>query len=207
MGVPAFYRWLSEKYPKIVQDVLEERVQPSSHDSSVPLPFDATGPNPSGLECDNLYLDMNGIIHPCSHPEHGEQPKTEEEMYHNVCKYVDRLMRVVRTRKMLYLAIDGVAPRAKMNQQRARRFRSAQEARELRELEEHVRTELIKGEAEGTPFKIPEPKKPWDSNVITPGTQFMLGLSDFVRFYVRKRMSTDKAWKNLRVIFSDGEYE
>ena len=25
MGVPAFYRWISEKYPKIVQDILEKR--------------------------------------------------------------------------------------------------------------------------------------------------------------------------------------
>eukprot|EP00980_Cylindrotheca_fusiformis_P026449 scaffold16189_cov125-Cylindrotheca_fusiformis.AAC.5 len=198
MGVPAFFRWLTEKYPKILQDVLEERVKLVGGDGSARIPFDSTRPNPSGLECDNLYIDMNGIIHPCSHPEQGPQPRTEEEMYENVCHYVDRLFRVMRPRKLLYLAIDGVAPRAKMNQQRSRRFRSAQEAREHVEVEEHVRAELAKmGQ------KVPPAKKAWDSNVITPGTPFMLRLSEFVRFYVRKRISTDKAWQNIRVIFSD----
>jgi 5'-3' exoribonuclease 2 len=198
MGVPAFYRWLSEKYPKIVQDILEERV-PNQPNSNVPLlPLNIQGPNPNGIECDNLYIDMNGIIHPCSHPENGPQPTTEEEMFENVCHYVDRLVRAIRPRKLLYLAIDGVAPRAKMNQQRARRFRSAQEARELHELEEHVREELVKSGQ-----FVPPHKKTWDSNVITPGTAFMLHLAEFLRFYIRKRLSTDRNWKDLRVIFSD----
>ena len=200
MGVPAFYRWLSEKYPKIIQDVAEARVHLAPNSGSITLPFDLTLPNPSDLETDNLYIDMNGIIHPCSHPEHGEQPKNEQEMYDNVCNYVDRLMRAVRPRKLLYLAIDGVAPRAKMNQQRSRRFRSAQEARERCETEEEVRKSLREmGEGH-----IPPPsEKPWDSNVITPGTPFMLDLSEYIRFYIRKRIATDKGWKNLKVIFSD----
>jgi 5'-3' exoribonuclease 2 len=195
MGVPAFYRWLSEKYPKIVQDVLEERVALQPGSASVRLPFDATQPNPSGLECDNLYIDMNGIIHPCSHPEVGPQPTCEEEMYHNVGLYVDRLVRVFRPRQLLYLAIDGVAPRAKMNQQRARRFRSAQEARELLQLEEQIRVD------DG--IAPPRRAAAWDSNVITPGTPFMLHLATYIRFYIRKRISEDRAWRHLRIIFSD----
>jgi 5'-3' exoribonuclease 2 len=198
MGVPAVYRWLSEKYPKIVHDVLEDRVHLAHSSGSIRQPFDCTRPNPSGLECDNFYIDMNGIIHPCSHPEQGPQPSTQEEMYENVCRYVDRLFRTVRPRKLLYLAIDGVAPRAKMNQQRSRRFRSAQEARDKKELEQELRSSLTQA---GHQFV--SAKDPWDSNVITPGTKFMLDLSEYIRFYIRKRISTDKAWKNVTVIFSD----
>lgn len=99
-----------------------------------------------------------------------------------------------------------------MNQQRARRFRAAQEARELRELEGEVKAE-IREEGDDDDPNIDNKKDgngsetdgsgPWDSNVITPGTPFMLRLATFVRFYIRKRISHDKAWKQLKVIFSN----
>lgn len=197
MGVPAFYRWLAEKYPKIVVDLLEKRDKVVSGEV---IPLNKLDANPNGQEFDNLYIDMNGLIHPCSHPEDREAPTSEAEMYVNVTKYVDRLFAAIRPRRLLFLAIDGVAPRAKMNQQRARRFRAAQEAAERQEALNQVLEEMAELGLNG-------PDKgggaPWDSNVITPGTEFMDRLSVYLRFYIIDRMNRDPAWRAIKVVLSD----
>jgi len=197
MGVPSFFRWLLEKYPRVIKYVKEEFIDYNDDGERI-LP-DATGKNPNGVEFDNLYLDMNGIIHPCCHPEDGPQPQNEAEMIMNVFKNIELVFSMVRPRKVLFLAIDGVAPRAKMNQQRARRFRAAQEREEMaatrKKLESYYHQ---KG------WDVPKAKAPsWDHNVITPGTPFMDKLAQALRFWVAKKLHIDPAWKGIKVILSD----
>ncbi|XP_023769107.1 5'-3' exoribonuclease 3 [Lactuca sativa] len=196
MGVPSFYRWLANKYPKTVVNAVEKTEEK-----------DGTRPNPNDLEFDNLYLDMNGIIHPCFHPEHDDvlskyltTPGTYEEVFSNIFEYIDRIMMIVRPKKLLYLAIDGVAPRAKMNQQRTRRFRNAKDQETLRKEEDRLRRQY---EVEGKDVLPKQDSEVTDSNIITPGTTFMFELSKQLQTYVHLRVSKNDAWKHLKVILSD----
>ncbi|KAL4869840.1 hypothetical protein BDV12DRAFT_167149 [Aspergillus spectabilis] len=201
MGVPALFRWLSKKYPKIISSVIEEQPYEVNGEE---IPVDTTGANPNGEEMDNLYLDMNGIVHPCTHPEGKPPPANEQEMMIEIFRYTDRVVNMVRPRKLLMIAIDGVAPRAKMNQQRARRFRSAQEAREQDEKKQEFQKMLAKqngNKDQGIQEEVVQ--KTWDSNVITPGTPFMDILAASLRYWIAYKLNTDPAWEKMKIIISD----
>lgn len=160
---------MSERYPFVLQLVEENRIP----------------------QFDNLYLDMNGIIHHCSHPNEGSAHFriTEEEIYLAIFSYLEHLFSLAKPQKVFFLAVDGVAPRAKMNQQRSRRFKTAREAQQL--LEKAIRN----GE------KLPDTHG-FDSNCITPGTAFMARLSEQLKYFINKKVSEDSAWQNVQVIFS-----
>ncbi|GAB1193611.1 5'-3' exoribonuclease 2 [Aspergillus pseudonomiae] len=200
MGVPALFRWLSNKYPKIISPVIEEQPYEVNGEQ---IPVDTTRPNPNGEELDNLYLDMNGIVHPCTHPEGKPPPANEQEMMLEIFNYTDRVVNMVRPRKLLMIAVDGVAPRAKMNQQRARRFRSAQEAKEADEKKEEFRKQFLKKSKGDQEIHEEVIQKTWDSNVITPGTPFMDILAASLRYWIAYKLNTDPGWEKLKIIISD----
>ena len=194
MGVPSLFRWLASRYPKMLANVIEELPTTVGEEE---VPVDTTKPNPNQVEIDNLYLDMNGIIHPCCHPEDKAAPSSEEEMYIEIFKYIDRIFSMIRPRKVLFMAIDGVAPRAKMNQQRSRRFRAAREEAIKRAADERKKQELnLQG------IETVE-KEHFDSNCITPGTPFMEQLAISLRYYIVDRLNNNPGWKGVKVILSD----
>lgn len=169
MGVPKFYRWISERYPCLSSAVKEYQIP----------------------EFDNLYLDMNGIIHVCSHPN-DDDPHfriTEEKIFLDIFNYIDFLFRMIKPKKTFFMAVDGVAPRAKMNQQRGRRFKSAKEA------------EALEKEARDKGEVLPTEER-FDSNCISPGTEFMARLQDQLQQFVATKVSTDPLWQGVKVYLS-----
>ncbi|KAK4453278.1 XRN 5'-3' exonuclease N-terminus-domain-containing protein [Podospora aff. communis PSN243] len=172
MGVPKFFRWLSERYPAISQLIAENRIP----------------------EFDCLYLDMNGIIHNCTHKDSDDVQfrMTEEEMFIAIFNYIEHLFGKIKPKKLFFMAIDGVAPRAKMNQQRARRFRTALDAERAREKAIREGKELPKEE-------------PFDSNCITPGTEFMAKLTLQLKYFINKKVSEDTEWQQPEIVLSGHE--
>ena len=86
-----------------------------------------------------------------------------------------------------------------MNQQRSRRFRSAQEAKEADEKKEEFKKLLRKHDRRNVDEELGEEviEKTWDSNVITPGTPFMDVLAVSLRYWVAYKLNTDPAWEKV----------
>ncbi|EDR28720.1 5'-_3' exoribonuclease, putative [Entamoeba dispar SAW760] len=104
MGVPSLYRWLCKTVPNLSRRAIEH------------FDIDLTRNNPNGREFDNLYIDVNGLIH------NSIDKQTIEEVIEHIQNQLMRIIMIVRPRNLLYIAIDGVCPIAKMIQQRKRRF-------------------------------------------------------------------------------------
>ena len=171
MGVPKFFRFFAERYPCISELT-----------------------DGDGLSTvDNLYLDMNGIIHVCSHDNKDllrGNLQTHDDMVRSMLCVIEKLFNAVKPRKHFLMCIDGVAPRAKMNQQRQRRFRAAEEL------------QLAAAEAKAKGEVVNDPASVFDSNVITPGTPFMEKLDTQLRYFINYKIENDPLWRDVKILFS-----
>lgn len=153
MGVPQFFHWLVTHY----------------NDQLLFDDYPHKDRNP-----EYLYLDFNCAIHPAVK---AEGINSLEEMYSAVCLYLDRIIKEVKPTKMVYIAVDGVAPLAKMKQQRVRRFKAVQDKAMMGRIQRK--------------HKCYQPS-PFDFNMISPGTQFMNELTEELKQYISEKKYGNK---------------
>ena len=123
MGIPSYFRNIINDYNNILiqQDLFNKKVN-------------------------NLFFDLNCLIHPCC-----QGLSNESEMFDNIYLNMINIINICNPQDLVYIAIDGVCPRSKIEQQKFRRFKSANE------------------------------EKIWDTNAISPGTKFMNNLNKFLK--------------------------
>ena len=92
MGVPSFYHWLAEKYPLTISNVIEEEEKVID---DVRVSIDTTKSNPNNLEYSNLYLHMNGIIHPCFCLKDCPSSTTYAKVFQSIFDYMDCIFAIV----------------------------------------------------------------------------------------------------------------
>ena len=155
MGIPCFYSYIVKNHGNIIKSL-----------SKVP--------------CDNLYIDGNSIIYD-SYNALELCDNFEQALIQEIIIRLNALIIKVSPKSRCFITFDGVAPLAKLKQQRVRRFKS--------EYERNIR----KGLGISTPAK-------WNTNAITPGTKFMKKLShELCDYYLHS------PHKHINIVVSSSE--
>jgi 5'-3' exonuclease len=144
MGIPSYFSFIVKNHPKIIKRF-------------------------NGSPVSRLYLDCNSILYEAVHTidfsgwsETNSFPKTTIIIQWSIRK-IEEYISNIRPSKLVFIAFDGVAPVAKMSQQRDRRYKSWYQGKMFRD---------IMGK---------QTDDPWNTSSITPGTTFMDELNERMR--------------------------
>ena len=150
MGIPSLFRTIIKKYPDI-------------HYWN------------ENLDVDHLYLDYNCLIHQCKSMykpsnENLNMRQKEEEFITLIINYTESVIcKVVKPKKLVYIAIDGPVPMTKIIRQRARRYKKIQDDEYKKSIHEKYNEKYV---------------ETFDSNKITPGTAFMSKLCSRLKNFI-----------------------
>ncbi|KAL9649089.1 hypothetical protein ABK040_008466 [Willaertia magna] len=152
-------------------------------------PLNKKNKNNTKDETDNNNIDNN---------EDNEEEVidlTMEKFILSIMLYIEAIVYYFPPKKTLYLALDGVAPLAKVNQQRKRRWigisNKGLPKREIRREDDNNNEEEVKQQKEIL----------FDSTSITAGTFFMQQLSKHLNFFIKRKVQDDKTWKEIETIY------
>ncbi len=169
MGVPGFFVWLMKH--NVNDNIILKKLE----------------------NIHNLYFDANCLFHPkCFdilklYSNITDTTKLEELMIKRILKYIQYIIDFVNPSELIYIAVDGVAPVAKINQQRKRRYKS---------VIDNEYTEKMNKK-----YNI-QKNTSWSNIVITPGTEFMKKLHLAIETYFNINTDKTKTKSNRKIIYS-----
>ena len=142
MGVPSYFSYIVKHHAKLLKKITL---------NTMPI--------------NNLYLDCNSIIYDAVHNIDFTKLVDSDvnTIIRIVCAKIDEYIFQLKPTNTVYIAFDGVAPVAKLEQQRSRRYKS-----------------LYQNNISKYIFKDSKPD-PWNTTAITPGTVFMNKLNETIR--------------------------
>ena len=154
MGIPSFFVHAVRTYKSIVKPI-----------SSL------------GVPVSNLYLDCNGLIYNAVRDVKLPHTSANRDAYESaiisyVCDSISGYVKTVSPTHSVFIAFDGVAPSAKLNQQRERRFKTwlstaiDHEGGDEHTLKPHCADRGVRGGSLRS-------ADVWSTACITPGTEFM----------------------------------
>ena len=143
MGIPAYFSHIVKQHPGILQKI-----------------------NKKHTIINNLLIDSNSVIYDAVRDmEYSSSNKNfEHELIKKICLKLEEYIKFITPNNEVIIAFDGVAPVAKLEQQRNRRYKTW--------FQKQLSTELD---------STTEPS--WDTTAITPGTTFMASLASEVAKY------------------------
>ena len=164
MGIPSYFAYIVRNHRNIIKK----------------LSVSADSP-----KINNLYLDCNSFIYEAHHllSKTSDSSKTSDALYeesiiNHVCESLIKMLKQLQPNKRVLIAFDGVAPMAKLNQQRNRRYMTA----------------FQNSIADQKDVK-------WNTAAITPGTAFMQKLGQTVS----KRFKNPREFGLEQIIVSSSE--
>ena len=172
MGIPSYFSYLIRHHSNILCDITDIVRQ--------------------SIRFSRLYMDCNSILYDAYHsisPSASSSMNIDEfqsVLLDKTAKRIEKYIEQIHPTDTIYIAFDGVAPMAKMEQQRNRRYKSWFESSILNSIEPTK-----------TPVEIEK-----TTCMFTPGTQFMTRLSEYIRIRFEKQETKFRV-KEILVSTSD----
>lgn len=135
----------------------------------------------------HLYLDFNCALYTALYTNPGI--KTEDTLILHIIEYLETLCNIIPNLEFIYIAIDGPPPFAKVIQQKDRRHHSVCKKNRSNKI-----NNLFGSEIDRTTIN-----NNIDTNIFTPGTEFMYNLS----LNIKKNIKNSNVFKDKTVVFSD----